>query len=194
MGLLRWKRTAVIKELPAMTNLEEASLVVADKNLAITKNTPYEELVKKIKSEPVNVKRDIFRQIMAAYFFLRVVIHMTHRPIMIEEFEIVQQRLKELAAQAKNKSRDAEEFLAVGYFTHWEIYWMGGKHYIHPSHGTSPYFIEGPDKVYSSFNPESLGNIAYIKSEKYTFVFPPNIIELMNEIYAKRYSDSSPRS
>ena len=89
MGLLRWKSAVTVKGLAVASNLEENSLVVADKNLAITKNTPYEELVKKIKSEPAVCRRDIFRQIMSAYFFFRVVLCIVHRKMTIEESYIL---------------------------------------------------------------------------------------------------------
>src|SRR3989338_11578123 len=121
VGLLRWKRTTVIKELPAMTNLEETSLVVADKNLAITKNTPYEELVKKIKSDPVNLKRDIFREIMSAYCYLRVVLEMHWRAITLEEFITIQKRIENLAMSVKINDpghcfSSCRHFLAHKYF------------------------------------------------------------------------------
>src|SRR3989344_8477258 len=97
VGLLRWKRTTVIKELPAMTNLEEASLVVADKNLAITKNTPYEELVKRVNNYPAKLKSNIFKEIMSAYFFFRIVLRGIHGKMTLEDFEDIRQRLIDLA-------------------------------------------------------------------------------------------------
>jgi len=167
-------------------NQLEANAAIGDENLAITKKTPFEELVERINQDPVNLKRDIFRQIMSAYFFLRVVLHIVHRKITIEEFEVAHQRLKELAD--RNSKSDAKEFLAKGYFTRWDISWIDNQnHSLHKNHVHTP-FAPG-DLEYETFDPEGIEVYRYIRSGKYALVFPPNIIELMNEIYAKRHPD-----
>lgn len=202
MRLPRWGNTAVKERVhkvaEAMPIQQETDLVVADKSMAITKKTPFEELLEKIRSEPVNLKRDIFRQIMAAYFFLRLVLKMTHRPITLEEFEIVHDRLKELAATAATavESRlDARDFLKKGYFTSEDIIWIDSRSYCLTASRfpyNVPYNIHGND--YQLFNPESKPVRKYIEEDKYSHVIPPNILELMNEIFEKRHPElATPR-
>ena len=62
-------------------------------NQKLIKNTAFEELAKKIDEEDIQ-PRNIFKEIMAVYFLMRIKMGMRHRPITISEFEIVNQNNK----------------------------------------------------------------------------------------------------
>lgn len=184
---LGWKKRGT--GLGIDVNLEDKSLlVVSDAKQMITAKTPYEELVARIQEEndspavlEKNLKRDIFREIMSVYFWSRTKLKFPHRIMTLEEFEIV----RNVIESKHDMPFRPDYYSGPGSWGNFED--------VHPFRVP----INGSNynrysyHHYHLFDPESATVADYIVDDRYSLVFPPNIIELMNEIYAKRYPESS---
>ena len=195
MNLLKWMTKQTSPRVAV--DLEDKALMISSTQQMITTATPYEELMVRITEEnnspavlEKNLKRDIFREIMSMYFYLRLKFNvMEHRPITIEEFEVIQKVIVDLAKRVNSLSEAhnyAQRFIKYRFFE--DLYSMIITGLERGFIRSCPFFH--PDiNYYYFFDPESVTVAGYIADDRYTLVFPPNIIELMNEIYAKRYPD-----
>ena len=131
-------------------------------NQKLIKNTAFEELAKKIDEEDIQ-PRNIFKEIMAVYYFMRIEMGMRHRPITVEEFEVIRSK------NGVNAScvMETEYENRIKFFSDRTLH-------LNPFPGT-----------FNLFDP-----LAEIDTN---FFFPPNIQDLVHEIYQKRFGRPIPR-
>ena len=197
MKLFGWKEESTPR---VAIDLEDKSIIVCDTPI-VTLKTPYEELVAKINEEnkspevtEKNLKRDIFREIMSVYFWMRTELNMKHRPIRVDEFEVIKEVIYKTARQLPNYSHPISECKdTCNYQEHFVIrrgYFSVGCSY---DYMLNVRFFQKAQPIlnYGYFDLESQTVAGYIKDDRYSIFFPPNIFELMNEIYEKRYPDSA---
>src|SRR3989338_5948821 len=125
MNLLKWMTKQTSPRVAV--DLEDKALMISSTQQMITTATPYEELMVRITEEnnspavlEKNLKRDIFREIMSMYFYLRLKFNvMEHRPITIEEFEVIQKVIVDLAKRVNSLSEAhnyAQRFIKYRFF------------------------------------------------------------------------------
>ena len=177
---------------------------------ALVSGSRFEELIIKIhKDEEANLiklrneeeanlasklnqgrRRDLFKSICSAYFFLREVAGMTKRDMALEEFEIVEEKLKEMAKEEAKKFRH-KVLKLFGFKTAWLYYNKFGHFHVERTpfgnwYKKHPWYKSGfsdPERYsWYVFKPERSINEVGDAS-----VFPPNALRLLNEVFEKRY-------
>jgi len=167
----------------------------------------YERLLKKIENQKRFLKGDIgdarrglVRSIISTYYFLRVNLGMGHMPITIEELDAAEVELKKVAevraqeeaeAEAKKKSglwgrwfgstENCWRFYLENGFFPWQGYPFGYRVYCHTLNGVN------------QFRPERFFNHCLEPQHNeddggYIVCTPPNLEELFEELWKKRYA------
>lgn len=213
---LQWRRRALrkVKDDAEAKNKGLEQLTITGPKLI--KPTKFEELTWKIMAQNSdksrqthlnNRMRDVIREIASAYYFLREAMGMEYIEMTLAEFESVQQQLLQMAVLETKKLR---HFILnfFGYKTAWQ-YFFENK-FFHRMRcplkqnrlGKWAWFqtgcgIGGEGNIYLvSAYPESLyydyfcsfDGDKFLKDSCYKDrTMPPNVLELANEIYSKRY-------
>jgi|SRR3989344_3828641 len=156
---------------------------------AITNQTEFEKLLGKIaveretarNSELVVVRqREILKTISSVYFFLRRGLKMPFRSITLEEFEISQQRLR-LIAEEEVKKFWPRFWSAFGKKTWWHHYLKFG-YFDNSRKNTKVGFWSGYPYQY-----DDRFSVDEALKAKDSECVSPNLKELMEEMYKKKY-------
>lgn len=141
----------------------EVTAGVNEKDTKLIKNTEFEELMRKINEEDVQ-PREIFFDIMAVYIFMCNKMGMRSRPISIDEFEIIEAEMNKQPNIHNHNISSNEQYL----------------------------YLPG-NTIHCFFPNSSWKNFDVFAKFPMNEHIPPNIIELMCEIYEKRFGRSIPR-
>ncbi len=146
----------------------EASLARTEReDTRLIKNTAFEELAQKIDEEDVQ-PRNIFKELVAVYFFMRFKMGMRRRPITVEEFEAV----------LKSQNINPQSVQYVNYDGGYVQFLNDSKRWNSPKTCGHWTCFDPIEKL------EDLNNFSYV---------PPNIQTLVHEIYQKRFGRPIPR-
>ncbi len=139
--------------------------LIAKMNKSTQNLTEFEKLAKKIDEEDVQ-PRNIFKEIVVAYQFMRIQMGMRRRAISIDEFEVVSKQLKQSGAANKSTFHKSEN---RNYLCFLDL-------------AISCCFS---NSTWSNFDPlEPITDYDGL---------PPNIQQLTREIYEKRFGQPIPR-
>lgn len=160
---------------------------------ALVSRSKFEDLIVKIRDEEEmlvaselnqNRQRDLLKSICSVYFFLRKVAGMARRGMTLEEFEIAEEKLKELAQEAMKKSRH-KILGAIGFKTAWSYYAKFGYFHIKRTpFGRWWNWHNWIRRGWGNFNPDE-----YIKKYSDCYSTPPNAEELLDKLFKKRFGE-----
>lgn len=157
---------------------------------ALVQSGKFDLLVQKIEQkkeeqtkyiEYQNQLRAILKSIMSVYFFLTQKMDMPRDDLSLEDFEIAEEKLKELAKE-KIKGRWHKFWAKLGVKTAWQYYHeFKFFHYRNTPFGPWYYSATGLDwHNWDTFSPRFIA--AYSRG----YAVPPNSLALMDKIYQKK--------
>ena len=159
--------------------------------LTITKPTEFERVMARVKKEILetetslqneNYMRQIIKEIASVYFFLRKQ-GLGYSPITIEEFEVTQEYLLNLAR------RKTSQF-GIGFFRRAWRYYLRNKFFSCHYSPFGNWMDDHPwsHSDYNNYNSFDLSSIyGFIFTKSHNKSLPPNLNELAKEILKKRY-------